>query len=252
MNDSSETQQGDDDERFKITAAAEILGELRAAQDQRALITIGFGAEREHALSALLHIDTAAKALILDDCQNSLDHKKVLGAHALVLETAVRRIRVRFNSGPATPVTFEGRPALRIAMPEHMLRIQRREAYRIDTPATEIVSCRFPHPTLGDREMILRVADLSVKGMGITADAGLWSAKTGMVIKDCRIDLPGTGVVNCDSLIVRVFDTPHTGKQRLWVGCKFLKLPGPASTLLQRYILQLERARLARSRGIKE
>jgi hypothetical protein len=58
-------------------------------------------------------------------------------------------------------------------------------------------------------------------------------------------------VVNCDSLIVRVFDNPRTGKQRLWIGCQFVQLPGGAGTLLQRYILAVERARLARSRGVK-
>jgi c-di-GMP-binding flagellar brake protein YcgR len=77
------------------------------------------------------------------------------------------------------------------------------------------------------------------------------AVEQGSVIKDCRIDLPGAGVVNCDAQIVRVFETPHAGKQRLWIGCQFLRLPGSAGTLLQRYILQLERARLARSRGLK-
>jgi c-di-GMP-binding flagellar brake protein YcgR len=241
----------DDDQQYRVTSAAEILSELRAAMAQRALLTLNFGGERECALSTLLEVDTAGSTLTLDACQNPLDQKKVLAAPALTLETAVHRIRVRFTSGRPAPVTFEGRPAMQIAVPAAMIRIQRREAYRIETPVNEIVNCRFTHPALQNREIMLRVADLSVKGMGLTADNGLWPAEPGTVIKDCRIDLPQTGVVNCDSLIVRVFDAPHSGKQRLWIGCQFVQLPGGAATLLQRYILMLERARLARSRGLK-
>lgn len=251
MNLATEPVERDDDQRFRVTSQTEILSELRTAMAQRALLTLSFGGGRECALSTLLEVDAAGNTLTLDACQNPLDQKRVLGAHTLTLETAVHRIRVRFASGRPAPVTFEGRPAMQIAVPKAMVRIQRREAYRIETPVNEIVNCRFTHPVLEKREIMLRVADLSVKGMGLTADNGLWPAEPGTVIKDCRIDLPQTGVVNCDSLIVRVFDTPQTGKQRLWIGCQFMQLPGAASALLQRYILMLERARLARSRGLK-
>jgi flagellar brake protein len=247
----TEAMDGNDDNRFSISAHAEILGELRGALAQGSLLTICYGNDRDCALSTLLEIRSAGDTLILDACQNPLDAKRVLAAPALILETEVRRIRIRFESSRATAIIYEGRPALRIDIPTRMLRIQRREAYRIDMPVTEVVNCRFAHPVLKNREVMLRVADLSVKGMGLIADSGLWAAEQGSVIKDCRIDLPGEGVVNCDAQIVRVFETPHAGKQRLWIGCQFLRLPGGAGTLLQRYILQLERARLARSRGLK-
>jgi flagellar brake protein len=226
MNSVTEPVVWNDDSQFRITAPGEILGELRGALAQRSLLTVRYGNERECTLTTVLEVDSAAKTLLLDVCQNPLDHKKVLAAHTLTLETEVRRIRIRFESGHALPVTHEGRPAMQIALPASMVRIQRREAYRIDTPVNEVVNCRFAHPALEHREVVLRVADLSVKGMGIAADPGLWPAQQGSVIKDCRIDLPDTGVVNCDSLIVRVFEPQHGGKHRLWIGCQFLRLPG--------------------------
>jgi flagellar brake protein len=249
MSTVAESDVWDEDSQFRITAPAEILGELRSALEQRSLLTIRYGTGREYTLTTVLEVNGAAKTLILDACQDAADHKKVLAAHTLTLETEVRRIRIRFASGHAAPVIHQGRPAMQIALPVSMVRIQRREAYRIDTPVTEAVQCRFPHPALENRELVLRVADLSVIGMGVTADAGLWPAEQGSVLKDCRIDLPQIGVVDCDALIVRVFENPRTGKHRLWIGCQFLRLPGGAGTLLQKYILKLERVRLARSRG---
>jgi c-di-GMP-binding flagellar brake protein YcgR len=249
MSSSAPASDWDDDTRFRITAPGEILGELRAAQAQRSLLTIQYGDARACTLTTVLEVNSAARTLILDACQDPDEHRKVLAAHQLTLETEVRRIRIRFDSGRAAPLTHEGRPALQIALPASMLRIQRREAYRIDTPVNEAVNCRFAHPARASQEVVLRVADLSVKGMGITADPGLLPAAQGEVLKDCRIELPDTGVVHCDALIVRVFEAPRPSNQRLWIGCQFLRLPGSAGTLLQRYILKLERERLARSRG---
>ncbi len=251
MNSAAAADVWDDDNQFRISSPAEIAGELRAAMAQRSLLTVRYGDGRDCTLTTVLDVDNGAGTVTLDACQDPRDRAKVLAAHALTLETEVRRIRIRFDSGRAAPVSFEGQPAMQIALPESLVRIQRREAYRIDTPINEAVNCRFPHPELKNREIVLRVADLSVKGMGIAADPGLWPAEEGSVIKGCRIDLPETGVVNCDALVVRVFEPPRTSKHRLWVGCQFLKLPGGAGTLLQRYILRLERARLARSRGIE-
>jgi flagellar brake protein len=249
MNGSAPLAGWNEDSPFRITAAVEIVAELRAAQSQRSLLTLRYGADRDYTLTTVLDVDSAAKTLILDACQNPLDHKKVLAAPALLLETEVRRIRICFESGRAVPVTHEGKPALQIALPASLVRIQRRDAYRIDMPVHEAVHCRFVQAGPEKREVVLRVADLSVKGMGVTAGPGQCPAEQGAMLKDCRIDLPATGVVNCDAQIVRVFETPHAGKQRLWIGCQFLSLPRGAGTLLQRYILELERARLARTRG---
>ncbi len=251
MNTAAEPQERDEDQRFRITSSVEILSELRAAIAQRSLLTIRFGGKTECAPSTLLAVDAVTNTLTLDACQNPLDQAKVLSANALTMEAAVHRIRIRFTSVRPASVTYDGRPAMQIAVPAAIVRIQRREAYRIATPINEIVNCRFMHPLLKTREVLLRIADLSVTGMGLTADAGLWPAEPGTVIKNCRIDLPEIGAVNCDALVVRVYENPHTGKQRLWIGCRFLHLPRGAGTLLQRYILELERARLARSRGIK-
>lgn len=240
----------DDDHRFRIASPIEIASELRAALAEGALLTLTFGSRNDSALSKLLAVNADDHTLILDACQNRQDNAKVCAASSISVETMVRRIRVRFECRGATPVDYEGRPALRLSIPDSIHRIQRREAYRIDTPANEVVNCRFAHPVLPHREVALRVADISVRGMGLTADYGLWPTPVGEVIKACRIDLPDTGVVHCDAQIVRVFECPGGGKHRLWIGCQFIQIAGPATTLLQRYILQLERARIARTRGI--
>lgn len=239
-----------DDERFGITSPIEIASELRAALAQRSLLTLRYGMQNECALTALLEVDAAAKTLLLDTCQNPAITRKVLEANPLSLETEVHRIRIRFDCGRATMTMHDGRPALQVPLPTRLVRVQRREAYRIDMPANEVVACRFLHPTVPNREVVLRVADLSVRGMGLSADVGLWHATPDTLIKDCRIDLPDVGVVHCDARVVRVLKNLLAGKYRLVIGCQFVQLTGNGGTLLQKYILELERERLARARGM--
>jgi flagellar brake protein len=239
------------DDRFGVTALMEIAAELRAAMAQRSLVTLRYGTENECALTALLEVDPTANTVVLDGFQDAMITRRALAASMLILETEVRRIRVRFDAPRAVAVTHDGRPALKIAFPKRISRIQRREAYRIDMPANEVVACRFPHPKLANREVVLRVADLSVRGMGLAADVGLWPAEPDSIIKACRIDLPEIGVVHGDARVVRVLKNLLAGKCRLVIGCQFVQLTGNGGTLLQKYILQLERTRLARSRGIE-
>ena len=238
-----------DEERFRINSPVEILSALRDAMTQNSLLTLGIGAQNETTITALLDVDAAEKRLVLDACAKPEMTAKVMSAYALTVETEVRRIRIRFDSGRATATTHKGRPALSIPLPAHMLRIQRRDAYRIDTPPNEIVNCRFVPPVTPRRELILRVANLSVQGMRIIGDPEQWQADSGKIIKDCRIDLPDAGVVFCSAKVVRVIEAEQAGKRKLLIGCQFDQPTGSAGTLLQKYILELERKRLARVHG---
>ena len=85
--------------------------------------------------------------------------------------------------------------------------------------------------------------------MRIVGDPGQWKAQAGKFIEDCRIDLPNAGVVFCSAEIVRVMRDEQAGKSRLLIGCEFVQPTGSAGTLLQKYILELERQRLTRMHG---
>lgn len=244
------------EERFRITTPVEILSALRDAQAQGALLTLRASVQRDTSrdtndatITTLLEVDAAEKLLVLDACADAEMTAKVTSAHTVTVETEVRRIRIHFDTGRAAAVTHEGRPALRIPLPEYILRIQRRDAYRIDTPPNEIVNCRFAPPALPRKVLTWRVADVSVQGMRIVGDPEQWQAQAGKTLKDCRIDLPDAGVVFCSANVVRVMEDTQAGKRRLLIGCEFVQPTGSAGTLLQKYILELERKRLARLHG---
>lgn len=238
------------DDRFRIASHIEIISELRNVMALESLLKFHYGNDGDSVVTRLLDIDVEQNVLIVDACPTATMTDKLLMASNLSVSTEVRQITIRFDSGQPRATLFEGRSAIKIPIPENIVRIQRRDAYRIGTPPVEIVNCRFTHPSVPRREILLRVVDLSVEGMALLADPGLWSAKSGTLIRDCRIDLPATGVVSCNARIVRVLEKEIAGKNRLLIGCEFQKLTGSAETLLQKYILELERERMARLHGL--
>jgi hypothetical protein len=72
-----------------------------------------------------------------------------------------------------------------------------------------------------------------------------------MEFPNCRIELPEVGFVTATVKIRSVFEiTLRSGARIKRAGCEFVKLPGPMSTLVQRYIIKVERERKARESGM--
>jgi c-di-GMP-binding flagellar brake protein YcgR len=94
-----------DEERFRVNSPVEILSALRDAMAQNALLTLGIGSQNETAITALLDVDAAEQCLVLDAFAKPEMTAKVMSAYALTVETDVRRIRIRFDSGRASPTT---------------------------------------------------------------------------------------------------------------------------------------------------
>ena len=61
------------------------------------------------------------------------------------------------------------------------------------------------------------------------------------------LNLPNVGIISADMKVRNLYDvTMPNGKIHQRAGCQFLKLAGPMMTLIQRYIIQIERERKAR------
>ena len=117
-----------DEERFRIDSSIEILASMRDAMVQGALLTLRVGNQDDVAITTLLAVDAAENRLVLDACAKPDMTAKVMAAHNLTVDTEVRRIRICFESDRATAATHDGRPALHLPIPAHILRIQRRDA----------------------------------------------------------------------------------------------------------------------------
>jgi c-di-GMP-binding flagellar brake protein YcgR len=236
---------GPANEPYMTYSRREILGILQDVINRRSLVTLYFNEGDDHVVTTLLHVNPEFEELIFDGAVSADLNHKVLQSRRMTFVSFVDQIKIQFHSQLAEITIFEDKPALRIRVPDSVMRLQRRDAFRVNTPKAGPLYCEISTPESGKSRFM--VSDLSVGGIGVIAGPVSAEFKPGAVFDNCRIELPGHGAFTT-SLEIRHasgFSKDGQGNQRHHYGCQFLNLGGPVVNLIQRYINQLERNRRA-------
>lgn len=238
-------------DRFMLRNPAETLPLLRALCERVAQITVFFNEGQDMLLTTLAAV--VPDRVILDHGPDAAMNRKALAADRLFCVTTLDKVRIQFILRGLVQVEHEGQPAFRAAPPNEVLRLQRREYYRLVTPIMNPLACHMPLP-LPDgstRTHAANVFDISCGGLGLAApDAGLPLA-VGMDFPGCRLELPEVGEVAGTLRVRSLFDIMlKSGARVRRAGCEFIGLPGTMTTLIQRYIIKIERERKARASGL--
>jgi c-di-GMP-binding flagellar brake protein YcgR len=236
-----------DYERFQIHDRLEILGLLRTLVERRSLVTVVYGGGNVFFVSAMLHVSAEREEIIVDGAPDDRAHAEALASPRLTLATLLDNIRVQFHAFSAAEVTFEGHRALRIAVPEAVMRLQRREYYRLRIPSGEPLLCKLRRdPAASAPPLRLRVLDISCGGLSLVDWPDGQAPESHRVYRNCQLLLPDEDPVITDLEVVYVLErTESDGTHIKRCGARFVDLPGKLVTHVQRYITRLERQRKA-------
>jgi len=229
-----------DASRFRIYSRVEIVALLRAIAAHRELVTVEFGGTDDFILSVVLAVDQDAGTVVLDHGADPDAMRRLLRAPRLRVVTQLDRVRVQFQSDSARAVVHEGGPALRMRVPESVLRFQKRGTYRLKIPLSRPLTCEIPPGAAGAARAEVRVRDISVEGVGLTDYPREFPVAAGTRWQHCRIRLADLGTLVADLEVMRVVDG-----ERPRCGCRFRDLPPAMENLVQRYITRIEREQRA-------
>lgn len=249
--DNHETLPVDALSRYVLHNRTEVIYVLRALRKKRSLITAFFDQGRQFMLTAVLDADD--RGLTLDHGSDESLHEAALKAEKLVCTTKLDRVKVQFSVRDLSEVSFEGQPAIRCGLPESLLRLQRREYFRLLAPAEHALKCRVHLPPGTDprRVINLGIVDISAGGVAMLAPPDGMVLEPGMRFEKCRIDLPAVGFIEATLEVRNVFDMAvGEGHQVLRAGCQFLDMSGTMTNAVQRYIMAAERERRAREAAL--
>lgn len=238
-------------DKYMLRRPVEILTVLRGLQEHKSQITLFFNAGQDLLLTMLVAI--VGDQLIFDVGPDAEVNRKAAAAEKHYCVALLDKVRIQFLLRDFKPVQHEGRPAFRCAFPQELLRLQRREYYRLTTPLARPLKCRMPLPAAHGKTDAYEATlfDISGGGIGISAPPEDLRFETGQRVEGCRIELPEVGVVTCGLRVRSVFEiTLKSGARVKRAGCEFFNLSGPMATLIQRYIIKVERERKARDSGI--
>lgn len=228
-------------ERFLLYADGEIRQLLHSIAEHGELVTLYFGGGSDFLLTSVLAV--GEEWVLLDYGSREDLNQRAINSPKLAFSTSRDKIKVQWSSTRLWRVTHEGQPAFCIALPRSLLRLQRREYYRLAAPIANPLKCRLPAAP-GAKSFEFSVADISLGGVALHGPIEDAKLEVGTRFDKCEIPLPEIGTLAATIVVANIYEvTMRNGAISKRCGCRFVDLHGKMSVLLQRYIHRLERER---------
>jgi c-di-GMP-binding flagellar brake protein YcgR len=238
---------------FEVDSRREIIALLRAIGEKTQLIRMLVHGEADVCVTTILEVVPGSNSVYIDCSIDPEQNRRILAAKRLAFETTLDKIRILFSAEQAVATTFNGGPALLITLPASLIRLQRREYYRMPTPVSNPVRAVIPIPLeQGGGSATVPLADISCGGIAILDNKLVLGTTIGQKYADCRLDLPEIGMVTTGLRVRNAMEmTLLNNKTNRRLGCEFIDISRGNMALVQRYITKLERERNARIAGLE-
>ncbi|MEH6434992.1 flagellar brake protein [Massilia sp. DD77] len=237
---------------YEVSSRREIVSLLRQIGEKNQLVRMLVKGEADVAVTSILEVDEDGDTLVLDRSIDPLQNDRIVAAGEVRCETTLDKIRILFTAEALGETSYRGGLALRADIPPTLIRLQRREYYRMPTPVSNPVRALIPLPLeLGGGTAVFPLHDISVGGIAILDNRMQLDTTIGKVIENCRIELPEIGPITASLQIRNSLDmTLLNNKTNRRLGCQFVDISRGALAGVQRYITKLERERNARLAGL--
>lgn len=234
--------------KYTLSSEVEIAHHLKAISTSGYMVTVFSNRGKTFILTRLLDVDQKNRRMVFDWGSEDATNQQLLASERNVFVCSPDGVKTQFITGQVHQIDYEGRPAFEVSLPEQVIKLQRREFFRIRTPIGNPLVCTindFPGAPIE-----LAVFDISLGGLALwLPDLAIAGFDIGTRYADCHLDLKPLGHLQC-ALEVR-HRLPlqmRNGTDAVRVGCSFVGLPTQMENMIQRYVGQLERERRAMMR----
>lgn len=240
--------------QFLVDDPVEIGAYLRALHKRHAIVVIYLDAGLSFFLSSLLAVDEVQAAIFLAPAPTPELNRQVAKARTITVTSDMDRVKIQFHLAALSDARLAEQAALKATLPGAMLRLQRRQHFRLETPPSPALTCRLAE-RLDDgsiRTFHLPLVDLSGGGLSLTTSREVAEHfPTGKLFQDCRLEIPGEGVISINFCVRETRLGDAGGEPPQWrVGGEFVSLPGDRLARIERYITRIERERKARQASL--
>ena len=242
--------------QFFLGSPREVSFYLSLLVKRGSLLTAHLDGGNEFFLTTILAVDDEKQAVFLDPAPADELNDALKKARHITLTANLDRVKIQFRLPPVTEQLIAGRRALAATFPQTILRLQRREFFRLEPSLSQPVLCRIAM-TQADGSLKTfewSVADISGGGLSLNAPTSLLDGcRRDALFKNSRLDIPGEGVLLVNLRVRKTVEfSDENGLHHLRVGCEFVELPGSRLAMIERYITRIERERKARDSGLAD
>ncbi|TDR80600.1 flagellar brake protein [Paludibacterium purpuratum] len=234
--------------KYTLASPVEIVHHLKAIAKSGYMVTVFSNKGKTFILTRLLEVDAKKQSMIFDWGSDEATNQQLLASERNVFVCSPEGVKTQFITGQVRQVDFEGKPAFEVDLPVQIIKLQRREFFRIRTPVGNPLLCTFTdYP---GAPIDLAVFDISLGGLALwLPDLAMAGFDIGTQYLDCHVDLKPFGHLQCMLEVRhRLPLQMRNGQDAVRIGCTFIKLPTQMENLIQRYVGQLERERRAMMR----
>lgn len=234
--------EGDDLSRFLIRSPTQIGQMLSAICDHREIVTAYFNRGRQFLLTAIVHVDVPGRRLVIDRGSDETTNARLLESDRIVMVSAHEKVKVQFSVKQVRESEYEGEPAFSVALPAELLKLQRREFFRVRASASEPVRMRL---LLGGIQPVhLEALDISIGGVSAFVQLPPGRREIGTRFPDASLQI-GVGSSFAVALELRNVNEVRlrNGTDSTRAGFMFIDLPEFAQKQIQRYLMRVERER---------
>jgi c-di-GMP-binding flagellar brake protein YcgR len=231
--------------QYYLETRTEVVQILRSLNDHADSLAVYFDQGRNFILTALLEVRPNQETFVFDLGSSDEMNKRLLASEKLLFVGIQNGIRVQWTTGPAARAAYGGSDAFVAWLPQTVLRLQRRDYFRVGIPVTMDSRCHIPDAKTGSEG--LRIHDISVGGLCVIANDVLSKSQVLDRFERCTIALGEQLGDIQESLEVRHI-TPinlRGGKNQVRVGLRFLNISAGDQAKIQRFLVKIEQAKRA-------
>ncbi|GAB3625297.1 flagellar brake protein [Pandoraea terrae] len=234
---------------FRISNPLEIGGVLRHLATRGDFVTVYFANGQRQLVTRILKVDIPARGFYFDWGGVEKESRALLDSKRAMFVAVPEGIQVHFPCLDVAEREFEGYPAFYASFPEHLVRLQRRDYFRVKTPILNPYQCKVQFP---DEQQFVRMSvfDLSLGGVGLRSKLPIVAEiPKGTMLMQVDMELRDYGTVQVDLEVCSLRTVPLAKDVEHHLGCRFVALTRAAESRLQKLITQLELNRKALVRG---
>ena len=229
----------DEENEYLITNPKEIVSILQTIAQRKSRVALYYNEGISMVLTMILAADE--NGVWIDAASNPHDNRLIERSKRIIFVSTHNQAKVQFVAGDAMLGTYEDTPAFSLALPRKLLRLQRRDYYRLVMAETGALNCIIRPVANQATQHEVTVMDISIGGVALVCEQTGVELHPGMVYEHCRIELPELGTVEAAIEVKNTFEiTDRSGKVKRRAGCVFVKPDGKTTMLLQRYVAQMQ------------
>jgi len=229
----------DDENEYLISNPKEIVSILQTIAQRKSRVALYYNEGISMVLTLILAADE--NGVWIDAASNPQDNRLIERSKRIIFVSSHNQAKVQFIATDAMLGTYEDAPAFSLALPLKLLRLQRRDYYRLVTAETGALNCII-HPVADQAiQQEVTVMDISIGGVALVCEQTGVELRPGMVYEHCQIELPEVGTLEATIEVKNAFEiTDRSGKVKRRAGCVFVNPDGKTTMLLQRYVAHVQ------------